>query len=100
MEILKILIERLVSWPVAALIMAFVFKKSLTDFLDRIDLFKGPGIEVSAPTGSAKKQKIEAEKSPTEDLLPIALPTKHELPLPRELQNRRKPTRPFARQPQ
>jgi hypothetical protein len=96
MEILRTLIERLLSWPVAVLVLALYFRKPLTALLNRIDLFKGPGIEVSAPIGSASKQKIEAEKVPDEDQLAIGVPTQHELPLPEGLQERQHAVRTYG----
>jgi hypothetical protein len=89
LDLTKTIIQSLLSWPVAILILACIFRKQLKSLVDRIDLFKAPGIEVSAPTGSANKQKIEADKKSVEDPLGIgSIQTQLELPIPAEIKSR------------
>jgi hypothetical protein len=56
LEIIRTIIERLLSWPVAAVVIGLIFKAPLSHFLRRVSLLKGVGIEVSAFEGAALKQ--------------------------------------------
>ncbi len=67
LEIAKTLIERLISWPVAALVLAIVFRKSIARLIDRIDKGKFAGIEVS--TKAAVDQIVNANAAPGADQL-------------------------------
>ena len=88
-DILKILIERVLSWPIAALILCLVFRKSLTSLIDRVDLFKGPGIEVSTPLISATKQ-LDSEALPKTSDLTLPVPEQQPLGLPDNIEEQRR----------
>jgi hypothetical protein len=76
-ELLKALIEHVLGWPVATVILGLIFRRPVGSFLRRIHKLhvKGPGVEF---TGEARKQ-LDA------DLLrrdPLTAPTEAQLVLP------------------
>lgn len=83
------LIERLLSWPVATVLLGLVFKQPLERLINRIDLFKGPGIEVSTPIDSAAKQLMNDGAQKGSDLLAIPAQEQTLLPISDELEKRR-----------
>ena len=54
LEIWKVIIERIVSWPIAILVLCLIFHKPLRALIDRISYIKGPGFDFSAPYASAQ----------------------------------------------
>lgn len=83
------LIERLLSWPVATVLLGLVLKQPLERLINRIDLFKGPGIEVSTPIDSAAKQLMNDGAQKGSDLLAIPAQEQTLLPISDELEKRR-----------
>ncbi|HEY0786669.1 MAG TPA: hypothetical protein VGD62_12425, partial [Acidobacteriaceae bacterium] len=68
LQVVNTLIERLLGWPIAALILGVVFRKSIARLIDRIEKGKIAGFEVS--TRSALDQLVGASaKSATDDQL-------------------------------
>ncbi len=67
MEIVKTLIASLLGWPVAILIVVLIFRENIAKFIERIQVFKGPGVEVNAPIGqAAQQQQVQAHNSPAD----------------------------------
>jgi hypothetical protein len=60
----KALIEHL-PWPTTTLVLAFAFRKPLTNLVGRIDSLKAPGLELS----TSARQQQQLPPSPTSDLL-------------------------------
>lgn len=91
-DLVKTLVEHILSWPVAAVILAWIFKTPLKSLIDRIDLFKGPaGIEVSTPLDSATKQLKTEKASPTDGQLTVpGDQSQPNLPLPEDIAAKRR----------
>lgn len=96
-ELIKVLVERLLGWPVAVLVLCLIFRKPLKSFLERIVLLKAPGVEVSAPT-RAEQQLLEAKNSSTVDQLAQPVAAQGSLPIPEGLAERAIAVRNFGGQ--
>jgi hypothetical protein len=95
-ELWKAVIERLLSWPVAVVLLALVFKQPLTKLLRRIRFIhvKGGGVEVSASSNAAKQ--LEAEDSSKRDPLSLRTGRQLELPLPEDIARRQEAVRTYG----
>ena len=80
MEILKVLIERLLGWPVAAIVLGIIFRHQTAAFGKRIErlTFKHGDTSVEAAVGKAEIQNVQVEAS--EVALGSLIPTKQGLP--------------------
>jgi hypothetical protein len=68
LDLLKSIIERVLGWPVIALVLLLIFRRPLTEFLGRINGFKGAGLEVSATPPLASAQSDPKTLAPPEAL--------------------------------
>jgi hypothetical protein len=85
MDIAKLLIERLLSWPIAVLILGWLFREPLSGFLMRMHTVKGAGIEVTASQGSAVRQ-LETAITLERDSLAVQISPQAPLPIPEEIE--------------
>ena len=93
-DIWKALIEHVLSWPVAAVFLGLMFRKSAGVFLRRIHKLKvkAPGLEFE---GEARQQ-LEAENVPRKDLLTTPPDTQLQLPLDANIVERRRAVETFG----
>ncbi len=63
-NVLITLIDRILSWPIAALVLGLIFRTPITALINRIDLFKGPGIELSSPIIAKASTQLNAGETP------------------------------------
>lgn len=95
LDILKVVIERVTSWPVAAVILGLIFKSPLSQFLRRVNILKGVGIEVSASEGSAERQ-LEITMTREPDPLAVQIGPQAQLPIPEDIAKEREAIRTYG----